>query len=154
MVSSSELIKSSSTVSTVKSLRPYPVHKARKLQQATQNTVTRTTEPENKDVIIIESEDNNPNTFSQPEANRDESLRLLSVDQARKMLGISHITLKRLIQERAIKAVKINTRYKISLSTLQEFTRGAIIAPEGSDKPSSNQTPDSILDDLIHKFSK
>jgi len=59
-----------------------------------------------------------------------DELRLLSVNEARKILGISHITLKRLIEDGAIKAVKINTRYKIST------------------------TPDSILDDLIHKFSK
>jgi len=94
------------------------------------------------------------NSHEENQLHCDESLRLLSVDQARKILGISHITLKRLIQEGAIKAVRINTRYKISLSALQEFTRGTIIAPEGSDKPSSNQTPDSILDDLINEFSK
>ena len=93
------------------------------------------------------------NSHEETQLHCDE-LRLLSVDQARKILGISHITLKKLIEQGAIKAVRINTRYKISLSALQEFTRGAIIAPEGSDKPSSYQTPDSILDDLIHKFSK
>lgn len=80
-----------------------------------------------------------------------DELRLLSVDQARKILGISHITLKRLIEEGAIKAVKINTRYKLSLSAIKEFTRGVMSAPESS---TPNQTPDSILDDLIHKFSK
>lgn len=81
-----------------------------------------------------------------------DELRLLSVDQARKMLGISHITLKRLIEQGAIRAVRINSRYKISLSAIKEFTRGVMSAPEGSDKPSPNQTPDSILDDLINEF--
>jgi excisionase family DNA binding protein len=80
-----------------------------------------------------------------------DDLRLLSVNEARKVLGISHVSLKRLIEEGAIKAVRINTRYKISLSAIQEFTRGVINVPEDS---SSDQTPDSILDDLIHKFSK
>lgn len=94
------------------------------------------------------------NSLEENQLHRDESLRLHSLNSVRKILGISHITLKRLIQEGEIKAVRINTRYKISLSALQEFTRGTIIAPEGSDKASSNQTPDSILDDLIHKFSK
>jgi len=102
------------------------------------------------------AETHNPdlNSHEENQLHCDESLRLLSVDEARKILGVSHSTLKRLIEAGAVKAIRINTRYKISLSALQEFTRGAIIAPEGSDKPSSNQTPDSILDDLIHKFSK
>ena len=79
------------------------------------------------------------NSHEETQLHCDE-LRLLSVDQARKMLGISHITLKGLIEQGAIKAVRINTRYKISLSAIKEFTRGAIIAPKGSDKPSPNQT--------------
>ena len=95
----------------------------------------------------------NLNSHEENQLHCDE-LRLLSVDQARKILGVSHITLKRLIQEGVIKAVKINTRYKISISALQEFTRGTESVPEGSNGPSSIQTPDSILDDLIHKFSK
>lgn len=97
----------------------------------------------------------NPDLNSQTENQLHcDELRLLSVDQARKILGVSHITLKRLIEEGAIKAVRINTRYKISLSAIKEFTRGVMSAPEDSDGSSSTQTPDSILDDLINKFSK
>lgn len=91
------------------------------------------------------------NSHEENQFHCDESLRLLSVNEARKILGISHSSLKRLIEEGTIKAVNVNTRYKISISALQEFTRGVINVPEDS---SSDQTPDSILDDLIHKFSK
>lgn len=95
----------------------------------------------------------NPDLNSQEENqfHCDETLRLLSVDHARKVLGISHVSLKRLIEEGTIKAVRINTRYKISLSAIKEFTRGVINVPKDS---TSDQTPDSILDDLINKFSK
>jgi excisionase family DNA binding protein len=91
------------------------------------------------------------NSHDENQLHCDESLRLLSLNTARKMLGVGHLTLKRLIETGAIKSVRINSRYKISLSAIKEFTRGTISVPDGS---SSNQTPDSILDDLIHKFSK
>lgn len=97
----------------------------------------------------------NPSEQTQTEGvTHIDELKLLSVNETRKLLGVSHITLKRLIEEGAIKAVRVNTRYKISLSAIREFTEGKINNEGNTSVPSSNQTPDSILDDLIHTFSK
>ncbi|MCX6166345.1 MAG: helix-turn-helix domain-containing protein, partial [Ignavibacteriae bacterium] len=71
-----------------------------------------------------------------------------------KILGVSHATLKHLIAEGEIKAVKINTRYKISLSAIKEFTESVIINVDNDIETPSHQTADSILDELINKFSK
>ena len=82
----------------------------------------------------------------------DESLRLLSVNEARKILGISHITLKQLIEDGAIKSVRINTRYKISLSAIREFTDGIAQDSKLDNTIPPENAASAILDDLINDF--
>lgn len=81
-----------------------------------------------------------------------DNLRLLSVNQTRKILGVSHITLKRLIEEGTIKAVRINTRYKISLSAIQEFADGISQNSKIDITIPPENAASAILDDLINEF--
>lgn len=92
------------------------------------------------------------NSHEENQLHCDESLRLLSINEARKILGISHITLKRLIQEGAIKAVRINTRFKISLSAIREFTDGVSQNSKIDNTIPPENAARAILDDLINDF--
>lgn len=121
-MSSSELTKTSSQVITPVGQRLNPVNKARKLQQATQNTVKSNTEPATKDTVIIESEvDSNLLSFSQSKASYDESLRLLSVNEARKLLGIRYERVQKLINTGEIETIQINGKKRIPLIMLRKF---------------------------------
>jgi len=53
-----------------------------------------------------------------------EKLKLLSINEARKILRVSHSTLKQLINSGIIKSVRVNTRYKISYRAIKEFSDG------------------------------
>jgi hypothetical protein len=55
-----------------------------------------------------------------------EELRLLSVNEVRKILGIRHETVKRLISESKIQAIKIHNRIKIPMSSLIKYEESAI----------------------------
>ncbi len=140
MLSSSELTKTSSPVITPLGQRPNPVNKARKLQQATQNTVKSNTEPATKDTVIIESEvDGNLLSFSQsgylPQGFKTkptpiyysnstkhyDELALLSKRKARAILRIGNVSLNRLINEGKIKIIIVNEKEKIPFVSLQEY---------------------------------
>jgi len=139
MMSSSELTKTSSQVITPVGQRLNPVNKARKLQQATQNTVKSNT-PATKDTVIIESEvDSNLLSFSQsgylpqgfktkptpiyyPNSTKHyDELALLSKRKARAILRIGNVSLNRLINEGKIKIIIVNEKEKIPFVSLQEY---------------------------------
>jgi len=140
MVSSSELTQTSSKEITTESLKLLSVNEARELQQATQDTVTKTTEPDNKETVIIDSEaDSNPPVLSSSEnlprgdiikpphiclqnsSIHYDELALLSKRKARAILKIGNVTLNRLINEGNIKIIFVNEREKIPFISLQEY---------------------------------
>jgi len=138
MVSSSGLTQTASRDITIESLRLLSVNEARKLQQGRQKTVNISTESENQNEIIIESEkDNNPNLINKSECNRDElrllsgkknnssgqynELYLLSKRKAKAILGIGNESLNRLIANGDIKIIVVNGREKIPYVSVQEF---------------------------------
>lgn len=60
-------------------------------------------------------------TQTSSQINTAESLRLLSVNEAREILKIRHETVKKLIEEGKIEVMIIGKRYKIPMSSLKKF---------------------------------
>jgi len=61
------------------------------------------------------------NSHEENQLHCDESLRLLSINEARKMLGIRYETVTQLIKKGEIETVQINGRKKIPLIMLRKF---------------------------------
>ena len=65
---------------------------------------------------------NNPNEQTQPEgATHTDVLRLLSVNEARKLLAIRHETMKGLIYAGRIGYIELEGRYKIPYQAIKKF---------------------------------
>jgi excisionase family DNA binding protein len=83
-----------------------------------------------------------------------EDLRLLSVNEARKILGIRPTTLKRLIEQGRINAVEINGKYKLSLQSIKSFVNP--IKNEINHKNNShsinNENEKTIINDILKKY--
>lgn len=81
-------------------------------------------------------------------------LRLLSVNDARRILGVRHKTVTRLIQENKIAATKINNRYKITLKSLKDYEQNISSRENTETRKSTTRTSEQILEELIIKNSQ
>jgi len=77
-------------------------------------------------------------------------LRLLSVNEARKVLGIRSTTLKGLIEQGRIDAIEINGKYKLSLMSINKF----VTSTESQNKSNLINNPQnekSIINEILNK---
>lgn len=61
------------------------------------------------------------NSYEENQLHCDESLRLLSINQARKLLGIRYESVQKLINTGEIETIQINGKKKIPLIMLRKF---------------------------------
>lgn len=95
----------------------------------------------------------NPNEQPQTEeVTHMDELRLLSVNEARKILRVSHSTLKQLINSGIIKSVRVNTRYKISYGAIKEFSDGVSQNSKIDITIPPENAAGAIMDELINDF--
>lgn len=96
-----------------------------------------------------------PNTQPHAESTSSrEDLKLLSVNEARKILGIRPTALKRLIEQGRINAVEINGKYKLSLQSIKSFVNpnGNKINNKNNSKPNDNENEKTIINDILKKY--
>jgi len=77
-------------------------------------------------------------------------LRLLSIDEARKILGIRHETLTKLIDEKKIGHIVIEDKVKIPYWCLKEFQEEQIklTANQNNGEAKDHLTPNNIQDEI------
>ena len=83
-----------------------------------------------------------------------EDLRLLSVNEARKIIGIRPATLKRLIEQGRINAVEINGKYKLSLQSIKSFVNPNEneIKHKSNSRSKNNENEKTIINDILKKY--
>lgn len=90
--------------------------------------------------------------------NTDSKLRLLSLNEVRKILGIGYKAATKLIADGELHAIRINSRYKIPQLSLYNYIN--IIASYKIDENQKGQknidenTIEGILEDLHKKYLK
>jgi excisionase family DNA binding protein len=77
-----------------------------------------------------------------------ESLKLLSVNEAREILKIRHETVKKLIEEGKIEVIIIGSRYKIPMSSLKKFIE------ENTRRISEEEKEQRLSDERVNIISK
>lgn len=87
-----------------------------------------------------------------------ESLKLLSVNEAREILKIRHETVRKLIEEGKIEVVIIGKRYKIPMSSLKKFieenTRRITEEEQKEQIREKRNFINSQMDSIIKKHSR
>jgi len=83
----------------------------------------------------------------------NDELRLLSVNDARKILGVRHKTVTDLINENKISATKIGKRYKTTLQSLRDYEKNISALDSNRVSESSYGSPEEIINDLINDYS-
>lgn len=78
-------------------------------------------------------------------------LRLLSVNEARKILGIRATTLKGLIVQGRIDAIEINGKYKLSLMSINKFVNSNE-SQNKSNLVNNPQDEKSIINEILNKY--
>lgn len=98
----------------------------------------------------------NNTIYPQPPAENAsrEDLRLLSVNEARKIIGIRPATLKRLIEQGRINAVEINGKYKLSLQSIKSFVNPNEneIKHKNNSHSKNNENEKTIINDILKKY--
>ena len=92
------------------------------------------------------------NTQPPAENTSREDLRLLSVNEARKIIGIRPATLKRLIEQGRINAVEINGKYKLSLQSIEIFVNPNEIKHKNYSHSKNNENEKTIINDILKKY--
>lgn len=80
-------------------------------------------------------------------------LRLLSINQARKILHIKHDDMKKLVISGKIRYVNIEGKIKIPYFELKEFLQNNLIRNRFSEDKDSRDIKDEI-NDIINKYKK
>ena len=92
----------------------------------------------------------NPFTSATNTGVRNDDLRLLSVNEARKILGIRANALKNLIVQGRIKAIEINGKYKLTIMSIRDFVTN--VNSNHQNKPAiSNKDEKSIINEILNK---
>ena len=98
----------------------------------------------------------NNTIYPQPPAENTsrEDLRLLSVNEARKILGIRPITLKGLIDQGRINAVEINGKYKLSMLSIKNLvnTNGNESNQKNNSTTTRIENEKTIINDILKKY--
>lgn len=80
-------------------------------------------------------------------------LRLLTINQARKILHIKHDDMKRLVTSEKVRYVNIEGKIKIPYFELKEFLQNNLIRNKVSEEKDSRDIKDEIKD-MINKYRK
>lgn len=88
----------------------------------------------------------------------ESNLKLLSVNEVRKILKIGYKAATKLITDGELHAIRINSRYKIPQLSLDNYIKNIstykIDNIKKDEKEIEEHMIDNILDDLYQKFSK
>jgi hypothetical protein len=98
---------------------------------------------------------NNPglNSHKENQFHCDETLRLLSINQARKILHIKHDDMKRLVTSGKIRYVIIEGKTKIPYFELKEFLQNNLIRDTDIEEKNSRKAEVEI-NNIINKYKK
>ena len=91
------------------------------------------------------------NSHEETQLHCNESLRLLSINQARKILHIKHDDMKKLVTSGKVRYVNIEGKIKIPYFELREFLQNNLIR-DTETKESDSRKAEAEMNNIINKY--